>query len=200
MRRDLSLREEPRCNIHPSTPPPVLQVTAAVQGEARRRAAARDRGGRGRSTRTTPPLNGSQRRPALQRPTSRPTSRPMSSGPSPAASPQQRPRRARPSPPSAPPSPLWGAVRGLMPPGLTEADWSPISSRFSSSNGPSPACVPGTPGPNKACDHTRATSSHHARADAPIHASLPSRTASDDVPGCSPAQACGTVDVSPLPR
>ena len=87
-----------------------------------------------------------------------------------------------------------------MPPGLTEADWSPISSRFSSSNGPSPACVPGTPGPNKACDHTRATSSHHARADAPIHASLPSRTASDDVPGCSPAQACGTVDVSPLPR
>eukprot|EP00321_Phaeocystis_globosa_P000762 CAMPEP_0118822688 /NCGR_PEP_ID=MMETSP1162-20130426/9369_1 /TAXON_ID=33656 /ORGANISM="Phaeocystis Sp, Strain CCMP2710" /LENGTH=312 /DNA_ID=CAMNT_0006753259 /DNA_START=41 /DNA_END=975 /DNA_ORIENTATION=- len=162
----------------------LLQATAAVRHEASIRAA---RGGRARTPRTsgtTPPLRGPQRGAGLaMRPSSRPTSRPTSSGPSPAASPQQQQRRSGPSPPS----PLWGAMRGLLPPALAEwadADWSPFSSRFSSS--PSPACSPITPAPKG--ERTRTTSSHQARADAPMHASLPPHAAGEQVPGCSPAQ------------
>ena len=176
----------------PLAPPLCVQATAAVRHEASLRAA---RGGRARTPRTsgtTPPLRGPQRGAGLaMRPSSRPTSRPTSSGPSPAASPQQQQRRSGPSPPS----PLWGAVRGLLPPALAEwadADWSPFSSRFSSS--PSPACSPITPAPKG--ERTRTTSSHQARADAPMHASLPSHAACEQVPGCSPAQARGGVDLS----
>eukprot|EP00964_Phaeocystis_antarctica_P107445 scaffold72167_cov21-Phaeocystis_antarctica.AAC.1 len=74
-----------------------------------------------------------------------------------------------------------------MPPGLAEwadADWSPFSSRFSSSNGPSPPYPPGRPGPNKALDHAREVSARTHE--------LALRTAGDDMPGYSPAQACGT--------